>query len=151
LGRGPPSRGPRAAGVFQAAAASLALLDGATGELVYEASWGAGASEILGMRLPPGTGVAGVVAATGVGEAVPDCRSDERFAAAWAARTGYVPSTMLTVPLRRGQRTLGVLQVLDRRDGRGYGPDDVERAAAFADLALMGVEVGVSGRETVLP
>ena len=139
-----------AAGVFEAAAASLALLDRATGELVYEASWGA-AGEILGMRLPPGMGVAGVVAASGEGVAVPDCRSDERFATDWAARTGYVPSTMLTVPLRRGQHTLGVLQVLDRRDGRGYGPDDVERAAAFADLALMGVEVEVTGRETVVP
>jgi eukaryotic-like serine/threonine-protein kinase len=140
-----------AAGVFTAAASSLALLDRATGELVYEAAWGAGASEILGMRLPPGTGVAGAVATSGEGEAVPDCRSDDRFAARVAAGTGYVPSTMLTVPLRRGGRTLGVLQILDRRDGLGYGPDDVERAEAFADLALMAVDAQMSSSETVSP
>jgi tRNA A-37 threonylcarbamoyl transferase component Bud32 len=140
-----------AAGVFEAAASSLALLDPATGELVYEAAWGAGTGEIVGMRLGPGVGVAGAVVASGQGEAVPDCRADSRFAAGVAARTGYVPSTLLTVPLRRGERTLGVLQVLDRRDGQGYGPEDVERAAAFADLALMAVDVHLSGRETVAP
>ena len=43
-----------AAGMFEAAAASIALTDTATGELVYEAAWGAGASEVVGMRLPPG-------------------------------------------------------------------------------------------------
>jgi tRNA A-37 threonylcarbamoyl transferase component Bud32 len=140
-----------AAGVFEAAASSLALLDLVTGELVYEAAWGAGAAEIAGMRLGPGVGVAGAVVSSGQGEAVPDCRADSRFAAGVAARTGYVPSTLLTVPLRRGERTLGVLQVLDRRDGQGYGPEDIERAAAFADLALMAVDVQLSSRETVAP
>lgn len=140
-----------AAGVFEAAASSLALVDRATGELVYEAAWGAGAEEIVGMRLDSGVGVAGAVVASGQGEAVPDCRGDSRFAAVVANRTGYVPGTMLTVPLRRRERTLGVLQVLDRRDGRGYGPEDVERAAAFADLALMAVDVQLSARETVEP
>ncbi|HEY1277503.1 MAG TPA: protein kinase [Thermoleophilaceae bacterium] len=140
-----------AAGVFEAVAASLALLDSNTGELVYQASWGAGADEVVGMRLPPGVGVAGAVAASGRGEAVPDCRSDPRFAAAVAAGTGYVPTTMLTVPLRRGETTLGVLAVLDKRDGGGYGPGDVDRMEAFADLALMAVDVQLSGVPTVEP
>jgi predicted Ser/Thr protein kinase len=140
-----------AAGVFEAGAASLALLDPFTGELVYEAAWGPSAAEVLGMRIGPGMGLAGAVAASGIGEAVPDCHSDARFAAAVAAGTGYVPSTMLIVPLRRSGSTVGVLQVLDRRDGEGYGPDDVERATAFADLALMAVDMQRAGRDTVAP
>ena len=140
-----------AAGVFDAGAASLALLDSFTGELVYEAAWGPSAGEVLGMRIGPGVGLAGAVAASGVGEAVPDCHRDGRFAAAVAEGTGYVPSTMLIVPLRRAGSTVGVLQVLDRRDGEGYGPDDVERATAFADLALMAVDMQRGGRDTVAP
>jgi eukaryotic-like serine/threonine-protein kinase len=140
-----------AAGVFEAGAASLALLDPFTGELVYEAAWGPSAAEVLGMRIGSGVGLAGAVAASGVGEAVPDCHSDARFAAAVAEGTGYVPSTMLIVPLRRAGGTVGVLQVLDRRDGEGYGPGDVERATAFADLALMAVDMQRSGRDTVAP
>ena len=50
-----------AAGVFGAAAASICLVDETTGELVYQSAWGAGAREIVGVRLPPGTGIAGQV------------------------------------------------------------------------------------------
>ncbi len=45
-----------AAGVFEAAAASIALIDRTTQELVFQAAWGAGAKEIVGVRLPPGVG-----------------------------------------------------------------------------------------------
>ncbi len=43
-----------AAGVFGAAAASIAFLD--DDALVYESAWGAGAEEIVGVRLEPGSG-----------------------------------------------------------------------------------------------
>jgi Protein kinase domain/GAF domain len=130
-----------AAGVFGAAAASIALVDETTGELVYQSAWGAGAREIVGVRLPPGAGIAGMVVAHGVGEAVPDCRIDPRFAARIAEGTGYVPYTMLVVPLVRGARPIGALSILDRRDGRAYRNDDLEPAALFADLAVKALDV----------
>ena len=130
-----------AAGVFGAAAASIALIDETTGELVYQSAWGAGAREIVGVRLPAGTGIAGIVVRSGVGEAVADCRSDPRFAARIAAGTGYVPYTMLVVPLQRGGWPIGALSVLDRRDGRSYGEDDLEPASLFADLAVKALDV----------
>jgi predicted Ser/Thr protein kinase len=130
-----------AAGVFGAAAASICLIDQTTGELVYQSAWGAGAREIVGVRLPSGTGIVGSVVSSGVGEAVPDCRSDPRFAARIAAGTGYVPYTQLVVPLERGGRPIGVLAILDRRDGRGYREDDIEPAALFADLAVKALDV----------
>ncbi|MGB0096841.1 MAG: protein kinase [Solirubrobacteraceae bacterium] len=130
-----------AAGVFGAAAASICLIDQTTDELVYQSAWGAGAREIVGVRLPPGTGIAGVVLETGIGEAVPDCRTDQRFAARIAAGTGYVPYTMLVMPLTRGGQAIGALSVLDRRDGRSYRDDDLEPAALFADLAVKALDV----------
>lgn len=131
-----------AAGVFEAAAASIALVDRTTQELVFQAAWGAGAHEIAGVRLAPGVGIAGAVASSGHGDAVADCRSDPRFAASVAAGTGYVPHTMVVVPLRRGEQTIGVLSVLDRRDGTPYGPSDVMRAELFAELAVAALDVG---------
>src|SRR3954453_1968301 len=53
-----------AAGVFEAAACSIALVDPVTDELLYQAAWGAGAREIVGVRLPPGKGLAGSVVQT---------------------------------------------------------------------------------------
>ena len=134
-----------AAGVFEAAAASIALTDRTTGELVYHAAWGAGAREIVGVRLPPGVGIAGSVVAGGEGIAVPDCRNDPRFAAQIAAGTGYVPNTMVVMPLKAGDGTvIGALSVLDRRDGGAYDQRDVMRAESFAELAVVALEVDPS-------
>jgi putative methionine-R-sulfoxide reductase with GAF domain len=130
-----------AAGVFEAAAASIALIDRTTSELVFQAAWGAGAKEIVGVRLPPGIGIAGAVVASGDGQAIPECRNDPRFAAQIAAGTGYVPHTMVVVPLRRGGKTIGVLSVLDRRDGGSYGSNDVSRASLFAELAIAALDI----------
>jgi hypothetical protein len=48
---------------------------------------------------------------------------------------------MLVVPLRDGGNVIGVLSILDRRDGGSYGPDDVERASLLADLAVTSLRV----------
>lgn len=125
-----------AAGVFEAAAASVALRDDSTGELVYQAAWGASADEIVGVRLSPGEGIAGAALATGEPVVVPECRADERFAASIAAGTRYVPNTLLAVPLVRRDDTVGVLSILDRRDGGPYAQADVPRAELFAELAV---------------
>ena len=135
-----------AAGVFDAAATSVALRR-SDGGLDYQAAWGAGADEVVGMRLQPGQGIAGRVLSTGVGEVVQDCRADPDFAAATARRTGYVPYTMLVVPLIPDAEAVGVLTVLDRRDGTSYDVGDLAKGAMFADLALaaMDAEPGRAG------
>lgn len=127
------------AGVFEGAAASIALVDPASGELVYQASWGSGADEIVGVRLSAGEGIAGSVVESGTGVAIPDCREDPRFAESVAKKTGYVPHTMLVSPLERGGQAVGVLSVLDRRDGAPYRPADLEKARLFADLAVAAI------------
>src|SRR3954454_6529869 len=125
-----------AAGVFEAAACSIALVDPVTHELVYQASWGAGAKEIVGVRLPPGKGLSGSVVQANEALAVPDCRNDPRFQAQIAAGTGYVPYTMLVLPLRSGERTVGALSVLDRRDANPYTAADIPRGNLFAELTV---------------
>jgi hypothetical protein len=125
-----------AAGILEAAACSISLVDPVTSELVYQASWGAGAKEIVGVRLPPGKGLAGSVVQAGEALAVPDCRNDRRFQAQIAAGTGYVPYTMLVLPLREADRTVGALSVLDRRDGNPYTTGDIARGSLFAELTV---------------
>jgi GAF domain-containing protein len=93
------------------------------------------------MRLPPGAGLSGAVVASGEGVAVPECRTDPRFAAQVAAKTGYVPYTMLVTPLTRDGKTIGALSLLDRRDGGPYRHEDLARAALFADLAVVALDL----------
>ncbi len=67
---------------------------------------------------------------------VPDCRTDRDFAEDVAARTGYIPNTLLAAPLLSGGRSIGVLTILDRKDGVAYDVADLQRAALFADLVV---------------
>ena len=124
-----------AAGVFDAAATSIALRR-SDGGLDYQAAWGAGADEVVGMRLRPGQGIAGRVLATGVGEVIQDCRNDPDFAAAVARGTGYVPYTMIVVPLVPDDVSVGVLTVLDKRDGSFVRR---QRPGAGGDVRRLGV------------
>ena len=48
---------------------------------------------------------------------------------------------MLVVPLERAGRAIGVLSILDRRDGQGYRQDDIEPAALFANLAVKALDM----------
>ena len=134
-----------AAGVFDAAATSIALRR-PDGGLDYQAAWGAGADEVVGMHLRPGQGIAGRVLATGVGEVIQDCRNDPDFAAATARRTGYVPYTMIVVPLIPDDVAVGVLTVLDKRDGSSYDVGDLARGAMFAELALTAIDAEPGAR-----
>ncbi|MEA2169500.1 MAG: eukaryotic-like serine/threonine-protein kinase [Solirubrobacteraceae bacterium] len=123
------------AAAFDAASVSIAVENPVTGDLRYLTAWGAGAREIIGVRLPKGTGLGGSVAASGRAEAVPDVRTDGRFAREVAEATGYVPHTMLVVPFGAG-----VLSILDRRDGKPYTEADLPRAQVFADLAAAALD-----------
>ena len=145
-----------AAGMFDAAACSIALTDPKNGELVYEAAWGAGASEVVGMRLPTGVGIAGAVVASGEGVFVPECRKDPRFARQVAAGTGYVPYTMVIGASRSATASRsGCLAVLDRRDGGPYLREDLSKVMLFADLAVVALDLDTfplssSGGRTLL-
>jgi hypothetical protein len=131
-----------AAGVFDAASASIALCDQRTGATRYQAAWGAGAKEIVGTTLEPGEGIAGAAITTGQAQVVADCGADPRFAKDVAGDTGYVPNTMLVVPLLSHGAAIGALSLLDRRDGRRYGPEHIGRAQLFADLAVLALDSG---------
>jgi GAF domain-containing protein len=100
--------------VFGAAAASVFLVDMATGDLVFEAVSGEGEGALIGRRLPVGTGIAGWVAAYGQPLLVDDTSDSPHFARAAAASTGYVPRSIMAAPLIAAGECLGVVEVLDR-------------------------------------
>ena len=60
---------------------------------------GVGADVIVGTRLPSSRGIGGFVAMTGQALAVDHPAGDARFARDVADRTGYVPDTLLVVPV----------------------------------------------------
>src|SRR5439155_17808608 len=57
------------------------------------------------------------------------------------ARTvGYMPRSILCVPLRYGDTIIGVLEVLDKEGRDSFTPDDIEILAYFAELAAQATD-----------
>lgn len=114
---------------FGAAAVSVAALHGDM--LRYIAAAGEGADHIVGTDLPVTRGLAGYVALSGQSLAVDHAANDPRFARDVAERTGFVPTSLLAVPVctPRGE-VIGVLSVLDRSLATA---DALVLASAFAD------------------
>ena len=76
---------------------------------------------------------------TGQPLAVSDVAADPRFDRSAAVGTGYVPRSILAVPLIDDGGTLGVLEVLDRRGEGGFGLRDLELASVFARQATVAI------------
>jgi GAF domain-containing protein len=127
--------------IFGAKASSIFLLDSETDELVFEAVSGEGAGELVGMRLPSSTGIAGWVLVTEQPIVIDDLQQDPRFARQAAEHTGYVPKALMAVPLVNGETTLGVLQVLDRAGGRVGPIGEIELLILFANQAAIGLDL----------
>ena len=134
--------------IFGAEAASVLLLDDETDELVFEAISGTGQEELVGMRFPSSTGIAGWVVVTGQPLVVDDLAADPRFARATAEQTGYVPHALVAVPLIVDERVIGVLEVLDRPTDRPFGLSDMNLLTQFAHQAALALDLLRSARRT---
>jgi hypothetical protein len=122
---------------FGAAACSVATVDEAAGELVYRAAAGEGAEQMVGSRLALGAGLGGFAAVSGQTLAVDDVSRDPRFAADVAARTGFMPRSLLVTPITRGDQVLGVLSVLDRSGPPGPAALDLAMRCATAVAGVL--------------
>jgi GAF domain-containing protein len=127
--------------IFRARAASVFLLDGETDELVFEAVSGEGEESLVGRRFPSSTGIAGWVLVTGQSLVLDDVSADPRFASQAAESTGYVPKAIMAVPLESGDRTLGVLEVLDRPSGERFTMAESDLLGMFAAQAAIALDL----------
>jgi len=127
--------------IFAARASSIFLLDKQADELVFEAVAGEGAASLIGQRLPSSTGVAGWVLVTGQPLVLDDLENDPRFARGVAESTGYVPKSLMAVPLLHDEEVLGVLQVLDRPQRERFSLQEMELLGLFANQAAIALDL----------
>jgi PAS domain S-box-containing protein len=126
--------------LMQAEAASVFLLDEATGELVSPVATGPSGEQIKQMRLAKGEGVAGWVASHGQAQLVSDTHSDARFADRVDKKTRFKTRDLVCVPMRVEDRILGVLEVINKTGGEPFSPAEIPTLQALANLAAVAVE-----------
>ncbi|HVR20557.1 MAG TPA: GAF domain-containing sensor histidine kinase [Polyangiaceae bacterium] len=124
--------------LLEADRATLYLLDEAKDELVSRMVVG---GEVRSIRMKVGHGIAGLVAKSGESLRVADAYRDERFEKEWDLLSGYRTTSMLATPLRNHLgRTIGVLQVLNKRAATGFTQDDEAIASALSTQAAVAID-----------
>jgi GAF domain-containing protein len=125
--------------MFRAEAASLALMSRDGTALEFAVASGNKGAGVLGRSIAIGEGIAGYVIQTGQPIAISSPADDPRFGRTIAEQTGYVPRSLMAVPLLTAERTVGVIEILDCRDG-SFTAADLELASAFARQAAIAVD-----------
>jgi GAF domain-containing protein len=127
--------------IFNAQASSIFLLDEESDELIFEAIAGPGADTLIGQRFPSSTGIAGWVLVTRQPLVIEDVTEDPRFAKDLAETTGYVPKVLMAVPLLHEERSLGVLEVLDRPQRTQFSLVEMDLLGLFANQAAIALDL----------
>ncbi len=123
---------------FQVDAGSLLMVDPETDELVFVMTLEAGEEKLFGVRVPRGKGIVGHVAEIQQYAIVDDAQNDPRFFANVSDSVGYEVATILCVPIVIKGRTIGVIELLNKRDGH-FTQEEANRLTRMA--ATIGVAI----------
>lgn len=124
--------------IIDAERSTLFLHDAAQDELWSLVAEGLETQEI---RLRAVSGIAGHVFSTGETLRIDRPYEDPRFDPSFDAETGFVTRNIIAAPLlARDGRRLGVLQVLNSRQGAYFSTNDAQRLSAFAAQAAIAID-----------
>ena len=126
--------------ILNCEAGSLFLVDEPTGELVFEVVIGPVANDLQGKRLPAGTGVVGEAVASGQPVIANDARRRKDWFNQTDQQTGFLTQDLLVVPMIIKDRTIGVIEVINKADGSPFVQADQELLATFTSQAAVAIE-----------
>ncbi|MBC7228641.1 MAG: GAF domain-containing sensor histidine kinase [Thermoflexales bacterium] len=121
---------------------SILLVDRRTGELRFEATTHPDGHAIYQMAVPMES-IAGWVFQHNEPVIVPNAREDPRFYAQVDRETGVETRSLIAVPMAVRGKVIGVLEVINRRNGAPFTDDDLETLRILADQAAIAVENAV--------
>ena len=124
-----------ASDVLDASAASLFLVDEKQDRLIFAVAIGSKSEEVKEFSVPLGQGIAGYVASTGQPISITDAEKDSRFYRSIGESIGYIPNSIICVPLILKDRVIGVLELMDKTDGESFSVSDMETLGKFGNLA----------------
>jgi sigma-B regulation protein RsbU (phosphoserine phosphatase) len=129
-----------AAEVLKAEGSSVILLDQRKGELYFEVATGEKGNEVKEIRLKLGEGIAGWVAQTGESVKIDDASKDPRWSNKVAAKVEYPTRNLLCVPVVNRGEIIGVLQVINKKNGRPFTDRDLELLQSIAAPTAIALE-----------
>lgn len=119
---------------------SLLLVDSDGDELVFVHVRGSVSATLPGYRIKRNEGISGWVAEHNIAQIVNDPYSDPRFLARVDDHFQFKTCNLAAVPIAGTQRALGVMELLNKMDGRAFTAHDVEMISVLACLCAPAIE-----------
>ena len=126
---------------------SLLMVDEEKQELVFEAALGAKGSDVASYRLKIGEGVAGWVAERGKPAIVNDVKEDRRYTPRLDSRTRFTTRSILCAPLVSRGRTIGVLEIINKREGK-FSKADLDLLLTLVEPCAIALENAILFQRT---
>lgn len=117
-------------------AGSILLAEG--DRLAFKVVKGIESTKLSGFSIPKSHGIAGWVTDNSSAVRVNDVKNDNRFDPEVDKVTGYKTRSVLSVPLRLSSGTIGVLELINKKNG-DFTYEDEELISYFADQAAISI------------
>ncbi|MGC1379094.1 MAG: GAF domain-containing protein, partial [Anaerolineales bacterium] len=129
-----------AVGILSSEAGSLFLVDDETDEMIFQVTVGPVAANLVGQRLPAGTGAVGKAVITRQPVIINDVQTSIAYNPGTDKQTGYITRTILAVPMEVKDRVIGVIEIMNKKDGLPFVDDDQNLLSAFAGQAAVAID-----------
>ena len=117
---------------MEAEASSVYELDTEKREISVRLARGEKGGFIKAGRLKLGEGIAGWVIQSGKPMIVEDVKKEGRFSDRFDRETGFTTRSLICVPLIIREKTMGAIQVINKKDGGPFTKEDTELLTALA-------------------
>ena len=128
-----------AAELAGAETSSLLLVDEGSGDLEFITATGESGERITRRQVPAHQGIAGWVVDNGEAAVVDSPKDDPRFYAVMDQAIKFETRNMVAVPLKVRDGTIGVVEVINKREG-SFSAQDAELVQALANQAAIAVD-----------
>jgi Nif-specific regulatory protein len=126
--------------VVKAEASSILLIDETENNLYFHVALGDKGEEVKKFTVKMGEGIAGWVAKNSKPLLVPDVQKDNRWFKDISKKINYQTKSILCVPLRLKNKTIGVLEVLNKIGGGAFTLEDQSLLETFSNLAAISIQ-----------
>ena len=126
--------------LIECEAASLLLLNPENNKLYFEVALGSKGPDVKKFSLNLGEGIAGWVAEHNRSLIVNDVDRDTRFYAEIGRKVGFTTDAILAVPMRIKERSVGVIEMINKKSGRDFNQGDLQWLEIFATQAALAIQ-----------
>jgi phosphoserine phosphatase RsbU/P len=125
--------------MLNASGSSVLLIDEKDRGLTFKVATGKVKSQLTGLRIGAKNGIASWVAQYGEPLIVNDAAEDWRFDKIADTVTGFTTKSVVCAPLMVGSKVVGVIEVVNKQDGKNFKDSDLEMLQSIAQVAVLSI------------